>query len=126
MENENKIENLENKLKRDKTALRIAIIICVVMMVAIIIAGLHFGISEFVSSIRQARVDEAIIGAAVNEMEISPDHVELHLLYKEWVPWLDCYSYTYAMVADGEIFIVGVNGTDEEVRYVDVIGRACP
>lgn len=39
MENENKIENLENKLKRDKRALRIAIIICVVMMIAAILVS---------------------------------------------------------------------------------------
>ena len=66
-------------------------------------------------------VEDTIVSSACAEMGIAPERTELHLLHQEYVAWLGCNTYTYALVADGAVYIVGVNGNEDEVRYVDVI-----
>lgn len=69
----------------------------------------------------KSTIEDEIIAAACQEIGVAPTHTELHLISKEYVPHLECYTYTYRMVADNETYIVDVNGTDTEVYFVDVI-----
>lgn len=108
-------------------AMRVMFVIVVCCMIAalacVLAIALAGAIREEIAERNQAKVESTIIAAACNEMEITPETAELHLLRAEWVPWLGCNTYLYALVADGDVYLVGVNGTETDVRYVDVIEK---
>ena len=65
--------------------------------------------------------DKIIIERACREMDISPKHTAITQLSVEYVPWLKCDVYNYALEADAAVYVVGVKKIGEKVIDVDVI-----
>ena len=97
-----------------KLGIALVIIIAVVSVLFIACTSVVLGAKHDVE-------EQVIISRACKEMQIAPEHTALTELSVEYVPWLRCDVYNYALEADEDVYVVGVKKLGDKVLSVDVI-----